>query len=621
MCSLCQEEYDDPRNRRFHAQPNCCDACGPQIELVESREFRVKSKGGDAIIEAVQLLRAGKAVAIKGIGGFHLACDATNFSAVNTLRSRKYREDKPFALMARNITVIKSFCYVSEEEEKLLLSIRRPIVLLRKKEPSLITEHKLQIADGVAPKQKYYGVMLPYTPLHHLLLNNSGLILVMTSGNVSDEPISYTNEEAFTRLKSIADYFLWHDREIYIRCDDSVTRCFEDKEILVRRARGYVPEPIELPFRLRNHILACGAELKNTFCLARDNYAFISQHIGDLENLETLTSFEKGIEHFKNLFSISPSIIAYDLHPEYLSTKYAQKLKTQNSKLKTVGIQHHHAHIASCMAENNIEDKVIGVAFDGLGYGIDGAFWGGEFIVADFSEFIRVAYLEYVSMPGGTKAIKEPYRMAISYLYKSYGNEILDLEIEFINRIPKKQLQLLTNVISNKLNSPLTSSVGRLFDAVSSLLGICDKVNYEGQSAIELEMAIKVKSQKSKVKSYGYTVIKEDEVFIVDPKQIIMGIIEDLKKAIPVGVISFKLHNTIVEIIVNICKRIHNITGLNKVVLSGGVFQNMFLLSNAVNRLRVEGFEVYTHHKVPTNDGGISLGQVAIAAHREELCV
>ncbi len=664
MCNLCQEEYENPQNRRFHAQPNACPSCGPKVELVEADSTRDNNINHNQKItptknacsttgmrperspinETVKLLKQGKIVAIKGLGGFHLACDAQNQEAVASLRRKKYREEKPFAIMAKNLEIVKSFCSVNECEEKLLNAERRPIVLLKKKKNSLI-------ADEVAPKQKYYGVMLPYTPLHHLLFsqlrgetlrgeplstfNYELSVLVMTSGNISDEPISYKNEEALSRLNHIADYFLLNDREIHIRCDDSVTRCFLDKEMLIRRARGYVPEPIELPFKLKNPILSCGAELKNTFCVAKDNYAFVSHHIGDLENLETLTSFEQGIEHYKNLFSINPEIIAYDLHPEYLSTKYAQKLTTliRSSKatsqlrgkpLSSVGVQHHHAHIVSCMVENKINEKVIGVAFDGLGYGTDGTLWGGEFLVTDFLEFKRVGHFKYVPMPGGVEAIKEPYRMAFSYLYQIYGDNAFDLEIDFTKRIDRKKCQALTTLINRHINSPVISSVGRLFDAISSLIGVRDKVNYEGQAAIELEMIV----DKECSKEYNYEIKSHNSMLIVEPAQIFAGIIEDLKfssapsPASPRrassgrAIISAKFHNTIANIIEDVLIHIRDTFKLNKVVLSGGVFQNMILLHNTVSKLQKKGFNIYTHHRVPPNDGGISLGQTVIANAR-----
>ena len=672
MCSQCQEEYQDPLNRRFHAQPNACPECGPQVTLVQSDEVvasevsrlslrakrsnleiatssalggllamtpnpKTQSSGVRAIKETVKLLKKGKIVAIKGLGGFHLACDALNEEAVRNLRQRKYRENKPFALMARDLEIAKKFCQVSPEEEELLLSVKRPVVLLKKKTQIVADSRRRlsQIVEQVAPNNKYLGFMLPYTPLHYLLFyelrttNYESLsVLVMTSGNICEEPIAYENEEAVSRLSTIADYFLFHNRDIYTRCDDSVTRIFlpMKREMLIRRSRGYAPSPLTVPLIFKNEILACGAHLKNTFCLAKGNEVFISHHIGDLENLETLVALEKSVKHFKKLFAIEPAIIAHDLHPEYLSTKYAHRLRTMNSRLRTIPIQHHHAHIVSCLADNGVDNhKVIGVAFDGTGYGEDGNIWGGEFLIADYADFERKAHLKYLPLPGAEQAIKEPWRMAATYLYETYGEGFLRLNLDFTSRLNKSRWAVLEKMIKRRINSPLTSSMGRLFDAVSSLLGLRDEITYEGQAAMELEMAIKsVQSSKFKVKSYKYGIEQEKKFFIIKPKEIIMGIVEDLKHSVPVGAISFKFHNTIVEMIVETCMKIRSDfnqnyklrtmnSELNEVALSGGVFQNIFLLDRTFYRLIEEGFRVYSHHQVPTNDGGISLGQAVIA--------
>jgi len=672
MCSQCQEEYQDPLNRRFHAQPNACPECGPQVTLVQSDEVvasevsrlslrakrsnleiatssalggllamtpnpKTQSSGVRAIKETVKLLKKGKIVAIKGLGGFHLACDALNEEAVRNLRQRKYRENKPFALMAGDLEIAKKFCQVSPEEEELLLSVKRPVVLLKKKTQIVADSRRRlsQIVEQVAPNNKYLGFMLPYTPLHYLLFyelrttNYESLsVLVMTSGNICEEPIAYENEEAVSRLSTIADYFLFHNRDIYTRCDDSVTRIFlpMKREMLIRRSRGYAPSPLTVPLIFKNEILACGAHLKNTFCLAKGNEVFISHHIGDLENLETLVALEKSVKHFKKLFAIEPAIIAHDLHPEYLSTKYAHRLRTMNSRLRTIPIQHHHAHIVSCLADNGVDNhKVIGVAFDGTGYGEDGNIWGGEFLIADYADFERKAHLKYLPLPGAEQAIKEPWRMAATYLYETYGEGFLRLNLDFTSRLNKSRWAVLEKMIKRRINSPLTSSMGRLFDAVSSLLGLRDEITYEGQAAMELEMAIKsVQSSKFKVKSYKYGIEQEKKFFIIKPKEIIMGIVEDLKHSVPVGAISFKFHNTIVEMIVETCMKIRSDfnqnyklrtmnSELNEVALSGGVFQNIFLLDRTFNRLIKEGFKVYLHRQVPTNDGGISLGQAVIA--------
>jgi hydrogenase maturation protein HypF len=578
------------------------------------------------------LLHEGKVVAIKGLGGFHLACDATNDKAVGELRGRKYRENKPFALMASSLETIREYCEVSSEEEELLVSWKRPIVLLNRKAFSPISEK-------VAPNNPCLGFMLPYTPLHYLLFQGPISVLVMTSGNISDEPIAYENKEAMSRLKNIADYFLLHNRDVHIRCDDSVTRISPPgpldgeprrtsavlrgehltgtvhSEMVVRRSRGYVPSPLRIPFSFGKEILACGAQLKNTFALAEGDQVFVSHHIGDLENLETLQAFEKGIEHFRELFDIEPVIIAHDLHPEYLSTQYAKNLQTLHPELHTIPIQHHHAHIASCLADNGVSNrKVIGVAFDGTGFGSDGNIWGGEFLIADYVDFQRVAHLKYIPLPGGEQAIKEPWRMAATYLYQVFGPEFLQLDLDFIARLDKQNWKVLERMIEQGINSPLVSSMGRLFDAVSSLLGLRDRVTYQGQAAVELEMVIEQEpGSKLEGRSYGYEIENGDQINLIDPGPIIKGVLSDLQKGVSISCISAKFHNTVVEIIVDLCKRINKTEGLNEVALSGGVFQNMFLLSRAFKRLSREKFRVYLHHRVPTNDGGISLGQAVVA--------
>jgi hydrogenase maturation protein HypF len=449
--------------------------------------------------------------------------------------------------------------------------------------------------------------MLPYSPLHHLLLRGPLPSLVMTSGNVSDEPIAYQNEDALRRLNHIADYFLLHNRGIHMRCDDSVTRVFEGKPYIIRRSRGYVPFPVKLPFPVES-VLACGAELKNTFCLTRGPYAFMGHHIGDLENLETLLSFEKGIDHFKNLFSIEPKIIAYDLHPDYLSTKYA----LSHPDIPKIGVQHHHAHIVSAMVDNSIDGDVIGVAFDGTGYGLDGTVWGGEFMKASLKYFERLAHLKQVPMPGSSKAIKEPWRMAMVYLSEAFGNDAVNLDIDITKRIDLQKWHILKKMVRSKVNTPLTSSMGRLFDAISSLLSIRDLVHYEGQAAIELEMI----ADPNVVEEYPIQFKEIEGPLMIDPTEIVKGVVHDLMKGTATSLISGKFHRTVSRLVVETCQRIRSHEGLNRVVLSGGVFQNMFLLSLVFESLRKSGFEVYIHHLVPTNDGGISLGQAVIAHMR-----
>jgi hydrogenase maturation protein HypF len=597
MCPICQKEYENPSDRRFHAQPNACPACGPSLCLKE-REGR--GVPGDPIVNTLDLLAKGRIVAIKGLGGFHLACDAKNQEAVSSLRSRKFREDKPFAVMCQDIVEVKKHGEVSEEEEKLLLSVERPIVILRKSKDS-------PIAHAVAPYQDTLGVMLPYSPLHHLLLNGPLKTLVMTSGNVSDEPISYKNDEAFRRLSKIADVFLFHNREIHMRSDDSVTRIFDGKPYILRRSRGYVPFPIKLSFPLEM-ILACGGELKNTFCLTRGQYAFLSHHIGDLENLETLTSFEEGIEHFKRLFYIEPKAVTYDLHPDYLSTRYALSIPN----IPKIGVQHHHAHIVSAMAENGVEGDVIGVALDGTGFGLDGTIWGGEFIRANLRDFDRLAHLKKVPMPGSSMAIKEPWRMAMVYLSEAFGDEATKLKIDPMKRIDFQRWDILKRAIKRKVNTPLTSSMGRLFDAISSLLSVRDEVHYEGQAAIELEMIADHEVEEE----YRFHSHQDEMPMVIDPAETIRGIARDLIDRVPASKISGKFHRTISRMITETCEAIRSKEKFSRVVLSGGVFQNIFLLSLVTESLKRSEFEVYTHHLVPANDGGISLGQAVVAHMR-----
>jgi hydrogenase maturation protein HypF len=602
MCAECKAEYQDPSNRRFHAEATGCAACGPRLYLADASGHEIPldaAGGGENTGRARLLLLDGKNIAIKGIGGFHLACDALNRESVERLRQRKYREDKPFAMMAGSIDVIKQYCIVSEREEELLFSECRPIVLLERKSDSIIP-------GAVAPGVDTLGFMLPYSPLHYLLLKGLDRPLVMTSGNVSDEPISHENQDAVRRLGQIVDYFLLHERRIHSRSDDSVARVFQGCEMVLRRSRGYVPAPIKTAIRFKREILACGAELKNTFCLTHEHDAFVSHHIGDLENLETFKCFTQGINHFKRLFDLNPDTVAYDLHPEYLATKYALSL---GDDLIKVGVQHHHAHIASCMADNGIDGEVIGVAMDGLGFGSDGRFWGGEFLVADFLEAERVAHLDYIPMPGGAKAIREPWRMAAVYLHRALGDDFLDLDLPFTRNLDRRAWAALRSMTASGTNSPETSSMGRLFDAVSSLLGLRNVVNYEGQAAIELEaIADRICTQ-----SYEFEIGADG---IIKAEAVIRRAVEDLVDGIPPQVVSSKFHWGVAKLIVCISRRLRDERGLNRVAFSGGVFQNVFVLEKTCRLLRSEGFEVFTHGRVPPNDGGISLGQAAVADAR-----
>ncbi|MCD6358786.1 MAG: carbamoyltransferase HypF [Dehalococcoidia bacterium] len=607
MCPECHGEYDNPLERRFHAQPNACSHCGPALELVNSEGNNVPCE--DVLNNAAQLLKQGKILAIKGLGGFLLACDATSDEAVTRLRQRKRRQFKPLAIMVTSTSQVEQYCWVSPDENEILNSSSSPIVLLKWKPNSLISAE-------VAPGLKYLGVMLPYTPLHHLLMAEVGLPLVMTSGNFSEEPIIKDNDEALRRLSGIADYLLMHNRGIFSQYDDSVTQVELGKTQVLRRARGYAPYPITLTFQT-GQILACGAELKNTFCLIREKYAFISQHIGDLKNMESMDHYEDTIELYKRLFRIEPAVVAYDMHPDYLSTKYAMALQDKGGDLDFMAVQHHHAHIASCLADNGVQEKVIGIAFDGTGYGTDGAIWGGEVLVADMSHFERVAHFEYVPLPGGAASIKKPYRMAVSYLYHYFGEDIFSrCPLSFMKQVSDEEIGLIKKAIDGRLNCPMTSSCGRLFDALSSLIGIRGIVDYDAQAVVEMEMAATGMALDAVTDTYPYGIKYEDSQYIVCFADLFMAVIEDLRFGKGQGVIARKVHNTTARIILDVCSRVSKERGVNVVALSGGVFQNRLLLRQVSNILTDYGFTVLTHSKVPCNDGGISLGQAVIASAR-----
>lgn len=608
MCVECAKEYHDPANRRFHAQPVACEQCGPSLFLLDSQGKQIAQ---DRELEkSVELLKAGKILAVKGVGGYHLACDAKNISAVRELRKRKARDGKPFALMAKDIETVNRYCFVGETESEILQSVRRPIVLLERKPGTELG------AELISPDNNKLGIMLPYTPLHYLLFDDGIEMLVMTSGNRSGEPIYYKDDEAFEGLRGIADYFLTNNREIFIRTDDSVTSVFRGREFILRRSRGYVPFPLDISSAIcfAKHptdipsVLACGGELKNTFCLTKGNKAFLSHHIGDMENLETLASFETGIEHFKKIFSIVPKAVAFDMHPDYFSTKYADAL-TGTEKFP---IQHHHAHIASCMAENKITGKVIGVAFDGTGYGDDGNIWGGEFFTGDYSTFERRAHFEYIPLPGGDAGIQEPWRMAVSYLAQAYGGDTIPRSLPFLAHIDPQKVDIVIRQIERKINTPLTSSMGRLFDAVSSLTGLCNVIEYEGQAAIRLEREANAKETCR----YPYVIIPDGAGYQIRILPMIRAITEDVLQGAEKSQIAGVFHHTIAGLTLDICRLLRQQCGLSDVVLSGGVFQNRLLLGLTINNLTSDGFQVYSHGKVPTNDGGISLGQAAIVLHK-----
>jgi hydrogenase maturation protein HypF len=603
MCPECQREYDDPLDRRFHAQPNACPRCGPRLELVSAGGRLIESQ--DVIKAASAFLRDGRIVAVRGLGGFQLACDATDETAVDTLRRRKRRPAKPLAVMMATLKDVARHCELSPEEEQLLSSPQCPIVLLRWRRSSS------DVVATVAPNLKYLGVMLPYTPLHHLLLRETGRPLVMTSGNLSEEPIARDNDEALRRLKDIADYFLLHNRGISARYDDSVFMVVNGVPQPIRRARGYAPYPIFLPFRSKQ-VLACGAEEKNTFCLTKDNHAFVSQHIGDMENEETLAHFENTIELYKRLFRVEPEVVAYDMHPEYLATKYARQVVSERG-LPAVPVQHHHAHIVSCLAEHKARGPVIGVAFDGTGFGTDTAIWGGEFLLADYKGFQRLGHLEYVPLPGGAAAIKRPYRMALSYLYT-----LLDADFSLaglpLSGLDPEEVAVVKKQLTRGINSPPTSSAGRLFDAVSALAGVRGRIDYEAQAAIELEMQAPDELGRIEKMAYPFAVTPEQGLKVVRLGELISAVVRDVKNQVPVPLISLRFHQTVAEIITEVVRGIARETGVNEVALSGGVFQNRLLLRLTTTALKKASLAVLSHRLVPCNDGGISLGQAAIAS-------
>jgi hydrogenase maturation protein HypF len=599
MCDKCRTEYEDPQNRRFHAQPNACWECGPQLELWNALGLPMNAL--DPIEAAVERLRAGEILAVKGLGGFHFAVDATNSAAVERLRQRKRRVEKPFAVMVSDLEAAGRFCEIDSDARSLLSSRQRPIVLLPKAKGTAISE-------TVAPNQRDLGLFLPYTPLHHLLFAAGEFTaLVMTSGNLSEEPIAIDNREAVDRLGSIADFFLVHDREILLRCDDSVVRASAGRPRQIRRSRGYVPAPVRLHKELPQ-ILAVGGELKNTICLTRRNLAFLSQHIGDLENIESFDFFRDAVTYLSRILEIEPEVIAHDLHPDYLSTKWALTQKG----VRLIGVQHHHAHVAACMAENRIDGRVIGLALDGTGYGTDGQIWGGEALIAGYASFERAAHFAYAPLPGGAAAIREPWRMAVSYLAQTFGEDFLDLDIPFVRELERGKAELILRMMAQRVNSPLTSSCGRLFDAVAALIGIRREVSYEAQAAIELEMAARSSSETD---AYPFTIHRQDGRWQIDPSPLFGAIVEDLRRKVRTETISRRFHNGLVETLVRLACMLRQESSINRICLSGGTFNNLLVFEHLTRKLESRGFEVFTHSEVPTGDGGLSLGQALVAAH------
>lgn len=591
MCFSCNKEYSNPEGRRFHAQPNCCRECGPKLSLTDNEGNKIKCE--DEIKATVKLLKEGKIVAIKGIGGFHLVCNAYDEKAIDKIRIRKKRPDKPLAIMVKDIEKAKEHCQISIEEGKILSSNRKPIVLLNKKYEKLLPQN-------IAPKINKFGVILPYTPLHYLLFNEGLEILIMTSGNISGCPIEYENSSAISKLKDIADYFLLNDRDINTPIDDSVVKVINHKEVLIRPGRGYAP--ISLNENIQNKIFACGAEMKSTFAFSLDGVVYGSQYMGDLKNLDSFKEYEKAIENFTSIYTYKPEAIAYDIHPGYLSSLYGEK--KEGTKYK---VQHHHAHMASCMLENNINEQIIGVIYDGMGLGLDNNVWGGEFLIGNRESFKRVGSYKYISIQGGDSSQKNIWKTGLSYINSIRHKALKTKGIKRIKSMVEDNIEITCKALQYNINCYKTSSIGRFFDGVASILGIIQNTTYEGQGAIELEAIL----DKSNLDAYPY-LIRKNKLLIVDNEEIIEGILRDIDRGIEVAAISAKFHNTIINITDQMVCKLREEQGLNKVVLTGGVFQNDYLLIGILEKLQNKGFQVFFNRYIPINDSGISFGQAAV---------
>ncbi|ACF13615.1 (NiFe) hydrogenase maturation protein HypF [Chloroherpeton thalassium ATCC 35110] len=588
LCSDCDREYHAPENRRFHAQPNACPDCGPKLSLHKPDRSEILT--ADPISEIVRLLKLGHIVAIKGLGGFHLACDAENDEAVKRLRARKHRDEKPLAVMVQDLSSAQKFCQISDEEARALCSAQSPILLLKKNGTGL--------PESIAPGNSQLGILLPYTPVHHLLMQSQLQAAVMTSANLSDEPIAIDNDEAFERLGQIADYFLIHNREIYLRCDDSVAAFWAGKLRLIRRSRGYAPRPILVQSKGET-VLAVGGELKNTVCLLKENQAFLSQHIGDLENLDAYNHFQKTSAHLQRIFEAKPELLVHDLHPGYLSSHWV----SEQPEMASLAVQHHHAHMAACIAEHRLQGEVIGFTMDGTGYGTDGTIWGGEVFIGNECHAVRFASFEPMPLPGGDAAIKAPWRTGISYLMKSFDGKLPELPF-----LPEHNTEMVCDMVRRKFNSPLTSSAGRFFDAVASICGEKKSVRYEGQAAIEFMQ----KADGLDVPPFEIDFGKVGHVRLMMIQPVIVSLVKAIREGESASRLSSRFHKTLVAYFTAMANEARSETGIKTVVLSGGVFQNYILLEGLVSALLKQGFEVFSHEQVPTNDGGISLGQALI---------
>jgi hydrogenase maturation protein HypF len=589
MCDRCRAEYENVLNRRFHAQPVACNECGPKYEMISENNVTTEL---DSMLDTLSdYIMKGKVIAFKGTGGYHLMCNAMDEQAVSRLRRLKKREGKPFAVLFRNLDAVKKFAEVNAREAEMLESWRKPIVLLIMRQ---------QLAPSVALGLNTIGAFLPYMPIHYLLFEKITIpALVLTSGNLADEPIIIADDEAKEVFGKITDAIVCYNREIHNRTDDSVVKFFSGRERVFRRSRGYAPAPVKTPYHVEG-ILAAGAELVNCFCIGKGNQAVFSQHIGDLKNLETYRFYTETIEKYKRLFRFSPGLVAYDMHPDYLSTRYASELN-----IESISVQHHHAHIASCMAEHGIDEKVIGVSFDGTGYGTDGNIWGSEFFLADLHAFERYSHFEYIALPGGDKVTEEPWRTTLSYLYHTFGRDVKSLEIPFVRMIDEKKLSLVLDALEKRINCPLSSGAGRLFDAVAALLNVCTVSKFHAEAPMRLE------SLTTAALNQRYEVSLAETISF---KEMFRQIIEDIHKETPAEIISTKFHNTIVYTIFRISLQIRRETGLNKIVLSGGTFQNKYMMERLEPLLIKNKFEVFSQSRIPCNDGGIALGQLVIAA-------
>jgi hydrogenase maturation protein HypF len=601
MCPACRAEYDDPVNRRFHAQPNACPVCGPSVRLTwPGGGAFVDPDARDPIEAAARALRDGAIVAVKGIGGFHLACAASDEAVVAELRARKHREDKPFALMAPSLASARELVFTTPLHEELLAGRVRPIVLAPRRPDAAV-------APSVAPAAPELGVMLPYSPLHHLLVSDLGETLVLTSGNVSDEPIAYEDDDARERLAQIADLFLVHDRPIETRTDDSVIRVADRRPLVLRRSRGHVPDSLPLPVDCGAHLLACGAELKNTFAVAKEGRAWVGHHVGDLKNYETLRSFTTGIDHFRRLFAVEPEVVAHDLHPEYLSTKHAQELEG----VRPIGVQHHHAHLAACLAEHGESGPAIGAIFDGTGYGDDGTVWGGELLLGGLEQFERVGMLFPVRMPGGDAAVRQPWRMACAWLLAARG-EPPALPCRLRGQVKPDAWRQVASLAERGVSAPLTTSAGRLFDAVAALCGVRAEVNYEGQAAVELEAL----ADPGETGVYPLPLAAEGGPLVLDARATVRAVARDLERDLPVQAVSARFHNALAIATAAACRAMAARKRVDTIVLSGGVFQNRTLLARTRLLLEAYGLRVLVPELLPPNDGGIAYGQLAVAAAR-----